>query len=116
MSIAREVNATPAGVVDTPPKPFTTDGCSMWPDGAWKGCCVEHDKVYWRGGGKDERRDADIELMACVVRNGHPFIALLLYVGVRMGGHPWWPVPWRWGYGWHWPRGYRKAAHLKGER
>jgi hypothetical protein len=26
---------------------------------------------------------------------------------VRVGGSPYWPTRFRWGYGWPWPRGYR---------
>jgi len=46
-------------------KPFTTDGCSLFPDGTlkdntlWKSCCIEHDKAYWRGGSYPERQAAD---------------------------------------------------------
>ena len=29
-----------------------------------------------------------------------------MYIGVRIGGPPWYPVPFRWGYGWDWPHGY----------
>lgn len=84
--------------------PFTTDGCSMWPDGNYGGCCVEHDDAYWQGGTWRERREADRKLMACVVLKGHPFLALLIYLGVRIGGIGLLPTPWRWGYGWKWPR------------
>src|SRR2546426_8536514 len=33
-----------------PPHPFTTDGCSLWPNGPWRSCCIEHDVLYWCGG------------------------------------------------------------------
>ena len=36
---------------EKPPHPFTTDGCSMWPDDGWAQCCVEHDFAYWCGVG-----------------------------------------------------------------
>lgn len=91
---------------DVPPHPFTTDGCSLWPDGAWQGCCVTHDKAYWCGGTAQERREADEALRICVVRHSSATMAGLMYVGVRLGGAPWLPVPWRWGYGWDWPRSY----------
>ena len=94
--------------------PFTTDGCSgrIWltltgREGPWRGCCVEHDKAYWQGGTRAARAQADIALMACVARNGHPVIAFAMWAAVRIGGHPLWPFPWRWGYGWKYPRGYR---------
>jgi len=82
-------------------EPFSTDGCSMFPDGKWRECCVEHDKAYWKGDPEDKegRRKADLELMACVARKGYPFTAFVMYVGVRIGGSSWWPTSWRWGYG-----------------
>ena len=96
-----------------PLKPFTTDGCSDFPDGTtshktlWLSCCTEHDKAYWQGGTYDERRKADEELQRCVAKVGEPGIAALMLAGVRVGGSPYWPTRFRWGYGWPWPRGYR---------
>ena len=29
-----------------------------------------------------------------------------MYIGVRIGAPPWYPFPFRWGYGWDWPHGY----------
>jgi hypothetical protein len=29
-----------------------------------------------------------------------------MLAGVRVGGSPYWPTRYRWGYGWPWPRGY----------
>ena len=96
------------GTSGIPPNPFTTDGCSLWPDGTWQKCCVDHDKWYWCGGSAEDRKTADRELRACVLREagtmGH-----VMWVGVRTGGLPWLPFPWRWGYGWPWPHGYDKA-------
>jgi hypothetical protein len=89
-----------------PPHAFTTDGCSAWPDGHWQLCCVEHDVAYWCGGGIETRRAADIALRTCVTQRGSPMIADLMYLGVRLGGMPWLPFPWRWGYGWDWPHHY----------
>ena len=46
-------------------KPFTTDGCSSFPDGTlnhktlWLKCCTAHDKAYWKGGTYQERIIAD---------------------------------------------------------
>ena len=93
--------------------PFTTDGCSDFPDGTpthktlWLGCCTKHDKAYWQGGTYNERREADKELRRCVANVGEPAIAALMLAGVRVGGSPYWPTRFRWGYGWPWPRGYR---------
>mgnify|MGYP000542505184 FL=1 len=48
-------------------KPFTSDGCSAFPDGTfkqktlWLSCCTAHDYIYWQGGTYEERLDADKE-------------------------------------------------------
>lgn len=96
--------------------PFTTDGCSggmswLWRKIArrappWEGACVEHDRAYWQGGTREERKGVDLWLAWQVAAAGHPVIANLMYIAVRVGGHPLLPLPWRWGYGWRWPRGY----------
>lgn len=85
---------------------FTTDGCSRWPDGSWMICCITHDIPYWCGGSEPEREDADRELRRCVNRHA-PIMGDIVHAGVRIGGLPWLPTPWRWGYGWdQWPRSY----------
>lgn len=94
-------------------KPFATDGCSVFPDGTlkykdlWLECCVAHDKAYWLGGTYEERQAADEGLRACVARVGEPEIAKLMLQGVRVGGSPYLPTRFRWGYGWAYPRGYQ---------
>lgn len=89
-----------------PPHAFTTDGCSAWPDGNWRECCVEHDAAYWCGGSAAARAAADAALGRCVAWLGHPLIGAVMHLGTRIGGHPWLPFPWRWGYGWDWPYRY----------
>jgi hypothetical protein len=86
---------------DLPPHPFTTDVCSLWPDGDWGYCCVEHDIAYWCGGPDEAREQADTEFRACVALHGDG-LASVSYLGVRVGGPGWMPFPWRWGYGWDW--------------
>ena len=99
-------------------KLFVSDGCSAFPDGTiseknlWLDCCVEHDKAYWMGGTYDERLLADKELQKCVEKVGKPKIAALMLAGVRVGGTPYLPTKFRWGYGWSYPRGY---GELSGE-
>jgi len=100
----------PAGV---PPHRFTTDGCSWWPDGTWVECCVTHDMWYWCGGSCDEREHADADLRQCVAANGPGGMGTTMYLGVRVGGAPWYPVPFRWGYGWDWPHGYDDEVPAK---
>jgi hypothetical protein len=96
--------------------PFTTDGCSggmsrifrlvFLRAPPWEGCCTTHDQAYWKGGTREDRAEADRGLMVCVTENGHPVLAFLMWAAVRIGGHPFWPVSWRWGYGHRWPRRY----------
>ena len=92
---------------------FSTDGCSLFPEGThrhkdlWHQCCTEHDKKYWVGGSYDERMNADLALRTCVQSVGQPSIADLMLAGVRVGGSPWWPSSFRWGYGWPYTHGYR---------
>src|SRR5215217_5470231 len=76
-------------------KPFTTDGCSLFPDRSligkadWCSCCLAHDLSYWRGGDADARTAADNVLKACVLKaTGDRKLADLMYVGVRTGGGP----------------------------
>lgn len=94
-------------------KPFTSDGCSAFPDGTfkqkqlWLSCCIAHDYAYWQGGTYDERLIADKALQQCVSSVGEPQIAKLMLAGVRVGGSPYFPTSFRWGYGWSYPRWYQ---------
>jgi hypothetical protein len=103
-------------------RPFATDGCSDFPDGTlrhrqiWRDCCVAHDRAYWRGGTYDERLEADRALQACVFATGETAIASIMLAGVRVGGSPWWPTRFRWGYGWPWPRGYAPLTAAEREQ
>jgi hypothetical protein len=93
-------------------EPFTSDGCSAFPEGTfkqnqlWLNCCSAHDLSYWKGGTYNERIDADNTLKACVSLVGEPEIALIMLAGVRVGGSPYFPTTFRWGYGWGYPRFY----------
>ncbi len=101
--------------------PFTTDGCSMFPDRSlvseadWCRCCVAHDLVYWRGGTAEERLEADQALRTCVQQaTGNAALAELMYTGVRTGGGPYFYTSYRWAYGWPYGRGYEPLT--SGER
>jgi len=97
-------------------KPFTTDGCSAFPDGTnkhrslWINCCIRHDLAYWKGGTRAERLRADQALEACVAKVGEPEIAKIMLAGVRVGGSPYFPTSYRWGYGWPFARGYQTLS------
>jgi len=96
--------------------PFTTDGCSDFPEGTlghrdlWHTCCTAHDLHYWAGGTYAQRMQADLELRACVQAVGEPAVAQLMLAGVRVGGSPWWPTRFRWGYGWPYGSGYSELT------
>lgn len=99
---ATELCRARRGAPHLPPHRFTTDGCSMWPDGNWQGCCVRHDEDYWCGGDDAAREASDQAFRQCVTEADSPVMAGVMYWGVRAGGAPMLPVPWRWGYGWDW--------------
>jgi hypothetical protein len=107
---AAEVCATRRGANDLPPTAFKTDACSAWFDGSWKHCCVEHDIDYWCGGNADDRLRADRELRNCVAETTCGILPDMMQAGVRIGGAPWLPTPWRWGYGWGYYRAYDHSA------
>lgn len=101
-----------------PKEPFTTDGCSAgmsWifrrvlrQPPPWEHACITHDMAYWQGGTAAERSHADRLLMVRVCLNGYPVIAFLMWLAVRIGGHPLLPLPWRWGYGHRYGQGYTR--------
>ena len=95
---------------------FTSDGCSMSPDGVIIGqtqfvhCCVEHDIAYWRGGSRQEKFEADQKLKQCIKEESNTFVAEIYYRGVRMGGLESLPTAFHWGYGWTKRRNYRPLS------
>jgi len=97
-------------------KPFTSDGCSVFPDGTlfqeslWSNCCLSHDLAYWKGGTEIQKSDADLRLKQCVESVGEPEIAKLMLAGVNVGGSPFLKTPFRWGYGWSYGRGYKPLS------
>jgi len=104
-------------------RPFTSDGCSLFPDGTlkdrtkWCDCCLSHDIAYWQGGTADERKKADDLLRDCVIaRTGDKNLAETMHLGVRAGGHPAFPAWYRWGYGWSYGRGYQSLSDAEQQR
>ena len=103
-------------------QPFRSDGCSLFPDGnlefndnlelneLWLECCLAHDVAYWVGGTYEEREAADEALRECVAGVGEPEIAVMMLMGVRVGGSPYFDTPFRWGYGWP----YLQDGELRG--
>ena len=84
------------------PEGYVSDKCSWFPDGNYGDCCVEHDKAYFFGGTKKERRAADDKLYECVKGKGRGFTAKMMWVGVRIGGVAFLPTSFRWGFGKDW--------------
>lgn len=100
-------------------KAFTSDGCSAFSDGSfqqkelWLTCCIQHDYDYWQGGTYQQRLMSDHALKTCVTDVGEPEIAMLMLAGVRVGGTPYLPTQFRWGYGWSYPRLYRPLSGVE---
>lgn len=81
---------------------FKSDGCSMFPDGNYRQCCVEHDLRYFQGGSWLERRRADNKLFSCVAAQKkfyNKLVAPMMWLGVRVGGVGFLPTSFRWGFG-----------------
>ena len=96
-----------------PLRDFSTDGCSLFPDRSldgkkdWCHCCVLHDLAYWRGGTAEDRHEADRALKTCVRdESGSPALATVMFLGTRLGGGPYLPMSFRWGYGWPFAKPY----------
>ena len=110
--------------VSTPElRPFSTDGCSLFPDRSligksdWCSCCLAHDLAYWQGGSSDQRLKADEELKRCVLSvSGSEQLADLMFAGVRSGGGPYFFTPYRWGYGWPYGRWYSPLTEAEEAR
>jgi len=93
-----------------PVRPFVTDGCSRFPDTEWNTqCCVEHDIAYWCGGTSEERAAADAAFGDCIAARAGGFMGWFMEAGVRVGGAPVFPTPYRWGYGHPYSGGYPSA-------
>lgn len=91
---------------DTPPRPFSSDGCTGWVN-EWKGvslypACFLHDLKYWAGhpGEEVERLVADAELMIDVARLlNSTKMAETMFHGVRIGGREGFRCSFSWGFG-----------------
>ncbi len=75
-------------------RPSQSDGCTSAPDLCFRRCCVEHDRAYHIGGGIKARLVADILLSRCLWRHGHPVLAIVYFLGVRVFGR----LFFRWGW------------------
>lgn len=99
---------------EVPPVPFSSDGCSCWPDsffwfiGGFKKVsiypyCFWHDVRYWLGKPGDDlaKLYADTELMKDVAAAHSIELAELMFAGVRAGGIEELKLPFSWGFGWN---------------
>src|SRR3989338_8061453 len=85
-----------------PPKTFTSEGCTFFPQSDWGSCCIAHDATYWCGGDDTQREKADGDFQSCMTTFS-PTAAKIAKAGIFIGGSPWLPTSWRWGYGWYYP-------------
>lgn len=86
-------------VLKDAPADFVGDACTFFPDGDYADCCIAHDRDYYRGGTKEERRASDKRLRQCVRAKGHKYLSKLMFFGVRLGGGAWLNLPFSWGFG-----------------
>ena len=56
---------------------------------------------------------ADENLKRCVINIGKPNIAALMKACVDVGGSPYLPTSFRWGYGWDCIRGYKPLTKIE---
>jgi hypothetical protein len=70
----------------------------------WRKCCEIHDRAYYYGGTRDEKKAADHALKQCVAKTLNQDITGILLgstmeIAVTIGGLPYFNTPYRWGYG-----------------
>ncbi|MDQ4121617.1 MAG: hypothetical protein M3209_09240 [Acidobacteriota bacterium] len=97
-----QITRTAINVPKDAPANFKTDGCTFFPDGDYKDCCVAHDLDYFKGGSLRERWRSDKRLFQCVANKKgwwHKVVAPMMWTGVRVGGVSFLPTPFRWGFG-----------------
>lgn len=96
---------------------FKSNGCSLFPDGEYFGCCYVHDFAYWAGGTFDERRTADRLMRNCImdVSKGKSR-ALFMWSMARIFGFPDLPTGFRWGHGWPFAHRTNYSPLSDGER
>lgn len=106
------------GLADKILRPFTSDGCSVSPDGIpateknqlWVECCVAHDTAYWLGGTKKEKKIADENLGKCIKQKGYSIVGSLFKNTVDKTGSAKTSLTFRWGYGWNYNRPYTEIT------
>lgn len=96
-----------ASNLQQPPLPYKSDGCSYSPDFNFNQCCRDHDRAYYYGGSKQQRKRTDQKFRQCVRNKGHAILDDVYYSGVRVFAVPWLPTSFRWGFGYPFRKGHR---------
>ncbi len=96
-------------------KPFAMRSCVLFSGGLTgpqMGCCEAHSQAYWRGGTTTDKALADYAFSQCIAESGQPlpFISLLWHNVQTATATPYIHTSWRWGYGWHFGRGFREKS------
>lgn len=70
----------------------------------WRECCVVHDKAYYYGGSRKQKKAADEALKQCVAQilgesTAGELLGSAMQLAVSIGGLPYFSTPYRWGYG-----------------
>lgn len=79
-----------------------SDGCTWFPDGNYRDCCVVHDREYFFGGNWKDRWRSDKKLFQCVWAKPkfyNRLVAPVMWLGVRTFGVPWLNTKASWGFG-----------------
>lgn len=70
--------------------------------------CRIHDDAYFYGGSAYRKFMADMNLAVGIAKRGYIRRAVLFFIGVSIGGTPYIPFSWRWGFHYDYGRGYSK--------
>jgi hypothetical protein len=62
------------------------DCCTLWKDNGWHDCCCQHDLDYRYNPDGLTRLQSDKFLKECIEASGHPKMAQVMFLGVRVGG------------------------------
>jgi hypothetical protein len=81
---------------------FRSDGCTWFPEGNYRDCCVAHDREYFAGGSWSQRWRSDKKLFRCVAAKSkfyNKLVAPVMWLGVRAFAVSWLNTKFSWGFG-----------------
>ena len=84
------------------PNDYQHDGCTLFPDGNYLTCCIQHDETYFFGWSWQERLKADNDFAQCIIDQWKWYNYLLaspMWVWVRIWWTPIAPTYFRWWFG-----------------